>query len=176
MLPVPRQSRAESPEVVLLAVEDQTDDHAAWGLRLHGLPPTPLFSHLRNGMIRFLPSRTSVPGTLMRNFCLSSYSLDSVLGTLVQLPLGCPLTRNPRAQKARCPSPVQQLGKREGGAGAGAAGRWGEPEKGADQGRGSVSGALGRGPAAGSGTGVPGSGPRVRVRFQGLGSRPGAPA
>lgn len=43
MLPVPRQSRAESPEVVLLAVEDQTDDQAAWGLRLHGLPPNLCF-------------------------------------------------------------------------------------------------------------------------------------
>lgn len=43
MLPVPRQSRAESPEVVLLAVEDQMNDQATWGLRLHGLPSSLCF-------------------------------------------------------------------------------------------------------------------------------------
>ena len=84
MIPVPRQSRAESPEVVLLAMEDQMDDQATWGLRLHGLPSS-LFSHLQNGIIRFLPQELLCL-YLMRFFALALISFGSVLGALIQLP------------------------------------------------------------------------------------------
>ena len=52
-------------------MEDQMDDQATWGLRLQGLPSS-LFSHLRNGIIRFLPQELLCL-YLMRIFCLSSY-------------------------------------------------------------------------------------------------------
>ena len=65
MLPVLEQSRAEGPEGVLQAVEDQ----AAWGLCLHRL--LNLFSHLQNGRIRFL-SQELLCLYIVRAFCQSS--------------------------------------------------------------------------------------------------------
>lgn len=136
-------------------------------------------------MIRFLPQELLCL-YLMRNFCLSSYFLLIVFwGHWYNcLPFRVPSGPGIPGPKSLMSLTSTAAWQAEGGAGAGAAGRWGEPEKWAGIRKGLWYPSFrGRGPGYGVGDWgprfrpqSPGSGFRVWDRGQGTRSSPARPA